>query len=98
MEQPEIRLSIAWYRPEQWALLLSHSVDRDKLEDTHEEWLEGAKETFEDFKKQGRYVVKADVDVEALIDWCELMDCPLNDEARARFTTISGMDERNQLK
>jgi hypothetical protein len=76
---------VAWYRPEQWPRLLELSVDQDNLEDTFEEWLRIAEKTFADLKKLGLNIVKVDVDVEELANWCAAEGFPLDSSARSRF-------------
>ncbi|VGO11922.1 hypothetical protein PDESU_00470 [Pontiella desulfatans] len=45
------RIAIAWYKPEQWALLKAYSVDKEVIEDTFEEWAEHADKQFEGMEK-----------------------------------------------
>jgi hypothetical protein len=40
------KMGFAWYRKEQWDLLLAVSSDRDCLEQTYEEWLVAARKHF----------------------------------------------------
>ena len=77
---------IGWYRPEQWQRLREVSVDADKLEETHAEWLEIARKTFSDLQRQGVSLVKVDMDVEELLTWCHEQRLPVDGKARARFT------------
>jgi hypothetical protein len=44
---------VGWYRPEQWALLLSLSADRDELEATHAEWLAAARSSLKTLRAKG---------------------------------------------
>ena len=45
MNSPEnIEVALAWYRREQWGLLLAESADADELEKTYDEWLAFASE------------------------------------------------------
>jgi len=43
----------AWYRPEQWELLRAVSADRDKLEETHEEWAANAEKALQGMREAG---------------------------------------------
>ena len=76
---------VGWYRPEQWALLLSESVDRDKLEPTHAEWLSSAESSLKIIRAEGHNPVKVDIDVEELIAWSKAKGMTLDGNARALF-------------
>lgn len=66
-KRQETVLGVGWYRPAQWALLLSVSLDRDELESTHAEWLASAESSLETIRPTGHNPVKIDIDVEELI-------------------------------
>ena len=84
-EQPQVVLGVGWYRPEQWALLLAQSVDRDELESTHAEWLASAESSLKTIEAAGQTPIKIDVDVEEMIAWCLGNGMPLDGDARAQF-------------
>ena len=78
-------IGVGWYKPEQWALLLSASVDRDELESTYAEWLTSAESSLKAIRKTGWTLIKIDIDVEELIFWCNKAGMPLDGNARAQF-------------
>ena len=78
-------LGVGWYRPEQWTLLLSVSVDRDELESTHAEWLSSAESSLKTIREAGYNPVKIDIDVEEMIAWCKKNGVPVDGNARAHF-------------
>lgn len=82
-----IVMGFAWYRPDQWSLLRSLSVDSDKLEETYEQWLAFANKTVDDLRCQGISVQKMDVDVRELSVWCKKHGCPLDGDARAAYVS-----------
>jgi hypothetical protein len=84
---PEVVLGIAWFRPDQWELLRTLSVDPDVLEPTHTEWEQLARRTVKDLASQGILARKVDVDVERLQAWCNAQDRPLNASARAAYAS-----------
>ena len=84
-EHPDAVLGVGWYRPEQWALLLVQSVDRDELESTHAEWLASAESSLKMIKEAGHNPIKIDVDVEEMIAWCSRKGMPLDGSARSQF-------------
>jgi hypothetical protein len=85
--------AIAWFRADQWQLLRSLSVDVDKLEQTHEEWVRFAEKCIEDLEKTGAIVRKVDVDVNELNDWCIARKRALDGAARAQFAVESLRDD-----
>jgi hypothetical protein len=52
VDQPTSIVGVAWYRPEQWEVLRNASIDRDKLEDTHAEWLAEAERVVKELRKK----------------------------------------------
>ena len=83
--EPGLVLGVGWYRPEQWALLLSASVDRDELESTHAEWFASSESSLVTIRKTGINPIKIDIDVEEMIDWCKEKNIPLDSAARSHF-------------
>lgn len=87
MNQSKVmRLSIAWYKPEQWQRLLEVSVDSDRLEKTFGEWQIFAEKAMEDFAARGSFPIKVVVDVEELLAWCNENGLPVNGESRSQYT------------
>ena len=81
----KMRVAIAWYKPEQWALLKAYSVDKDVIEDTFEEWAEQAEIKFEGLKKDGLKMHKVVVDIDALVAWCKENNRPVDAESRSQY-------------
>jgi hypothetical protein len=81
------RIAIAWYKPEQWALLKAYSTDKEVIEDTFEEWAEHAEKQFEGMRKEGLKMHKVVIDIDALVAWCKERDLPLNAEARSQYAS-----------
>ena len=84
-KNPKSELGVGWYRPEQWALLLAESVDRDELESTHAEWLAQAERSLARIRAAGLKPIKIDIDVEDLIAWCANQGIPLDGNARSQY-------------
>ncbi|MDB6033296.1 MAG: hypothetical protein JWM16_3634 [Verrucomicrobiales bacterium] len=85
MEPSSIVVGVAWYRPEQYGLLLALSVDPEGMAKTYDEWLAAILRTMEDLRKRGVVARRVDVDVRILVAWCEERDRPLDGAARAEF-------------
>ncbi len=78
-------VGVAWYQPDQWQKLLAVSVDKDKLEETYEEWMQEAERVIQELRRQGLHIVKVDVSVEELVAWCRKKKIPMNGEARSMY-------------
>jgi hypothetical protein len=83
--KPKLVTGCAWYRAEQWDRLREISADRDRLEQTYEEWVANAEESLRNMRKAGIYAKKIDVDVEELLMWCEARGQEVDGEARAAY-------------
>jgi len=60
-------------------------VDRDDLEATYAMWEKAAKRALKQIRKRGLDVVRADVKVEELLDWCQSENVPVNAQARSQY-------------
>lgn len=88
-KSPEkVVMGVGWYRPEQWKLLRQISADVNELEKTHAEWLAIAEKAVKDLKRQGLSIIKVDVDVEELRNWCGRQGLPIDASARAQFISL----------
>ena len=83
--EPKVKVGIAWYKRDQWQLLLDVSVDRDELEATYAEWKKDAEKAVEQLRQGGLDVVKVNVRIEELLDWCQSQNLPVNATARSKF-------------
>jgi len=82
------RIGVAWYRREQWNYLLAISSDRNELEDTYDEWQAMAEEKLRMLAQQGYAIRKVDIDVEALLSWCNSQARIVDGYARSEFTSV----------
>jgi hypothetical protein len=87
--QPGAVFAIAWYRPEQWQKLRQISVDRNKLETTHAEWLEIAVKTLIDLKNMGLDVRPVEINVDELARWCKENKRAAASTARSEFAAYT---------
>ena len=78
-------IAIAWYWPEQWQELLHVSEDRDKIENTFEEWQELAEKRCIQLLNHGYAPYKIDVDINKLVEWCKNKGMKIDGEARALY-------------
>ena len=81
----QLKLGIAWFRPEQWSRLLEISEDREDLEETFTEWESLAEEKLRDLRAQGLDAEKITIDVEELLVWCKSRGLSVNASARSQY-------------
>jgi hypothetical protein len=86
-EDVQLVTGVAWNKADQWPALYEASVDRDALEDTHEEWLKQAQKTLVELGRQGVRTERVEIDVGELVEWCRRHGRDLDGKARAEFTT-----------
>ena len=78
-------IAVAWYRPDQWMLLRAVSADGESLEETYEAWLAFASGQLRELQVRGLQVRKIEVEVGALVRWCESQGRPVDGDARAEY-------------
>jgi hypothetical protein len=78
-------MALAWYTLDQWILLKNTAADREDLDDTYGDWLEGATQRFEELQAAGCDIRKVNIDVSELTQWCRLRGVPLDGKSRAEF-------------
>lgn len=79
---------IAWYSRDQWSRLREIASDRDKLDDSYEQWLAGAQKTLVEMAAAGKPARRVDVDVDVLARWCQAEGRPIDSAARAAFAAL----------
>jgi hypothetical protein len=88
MKHPQDQVvAAAWYRLDQWEQLRHVSVDASVLELSIAEWATIAFRKCAELTESGVMVVRIDVDVGELIDWCRDEGLPLDAHARAQFAS-----------
>ena len=81
-------VGIGWYQENQWELLLKHAVDKEDLELTYADWLEGITEGIENLSKIGLKVEKIPLDVKQMIEWCKERGYKFDGESRSVYITL----------
>ena len=79
---------IARYRRNQWTRLRELAADPDKLEESYDDWLAGAQKALVQIAVTGVRARRVDVDVEALVRWCQAQGRRLDSAARAAYTAL----------
>jgi len=81
------QLGLAWYSREDWERLREIADDRDKLDDTYEDWERHALKMIHDLETVGRRVQKVPINIEALIAWCRERKCRIDMAARSEYVS-----------
>ena len=85
MVEKNIKMGIAWYKPEQWERLREISIDRKDIEFTYTEWLANAQRALQQILFSGQPAQKVEVDVEELFSWCKSIGLEVNGKSRSAF-------------
>jgi hypothetical protein len=83
----DAQIGIAWYTREAWERLRAIADDREKLDDSFEEWERGALQAIRDLASVGRHGRKVPIDVDAYVRWCGERGCRLDSASRAEYVT-----------
>ena len=81
------QLGLAWYSREDWERLREIADDRDKPDDTYEDWERHALKMIHDLETVGRRVQKVPINIEALIAWCRERKCRIDMAARSEYVS-----------
>ncbi len=98
MSQKKRNTALAWYRQDQWQLLLDYSTDSDRLERTYQEWLEHAEKKVNEMGKEGINVVKIDINIEEMKKWCERHDKQIDGHTRSEYAVFLAQNNLNILR
>jgi hypothetical protein len=79
-------MGIAWFKAEQWNQLRSISIDKENIDETYSQWLKTTRKSLSKRRLQGMHVHKVLIDVDELQAWCADEKCPIDADARIRFT------------
>jgi len=83
----DAQVGLAWYSREAWEKLRAIADDRDRLDNSFEEWERRALQAIRDLASVGRRVLKVPIDVEAYVAWCRERGCRLDSASRAEYVT-----------
>lgn len=79
-------IALAWYDETEWQKLKEIAADKDKLDESYEKWLAGAKKLLHMLHEQGHHAHRIMIDVDTLVRWCTARKRPLDSEARVDYT------------
>ncbi|RZD15564.1 MAG: hypothetical protein EVJ48_01550 [Candidatus Acidulodesulfobacterium acidiphilum] len=79
---------IAWYKKDEYDKLLRVIDDKDSMPSVYEVWLEIATATMQNLRKEGYNVKKVIVNIDELVDWCNVMKKENIAKNRALFVSL----------
>lgn len=85
--ESRIVTGVAWYRPKQWQRLREVAEDVESLEESYEAWLQTAERMIREGIPSNLSVEKVDVDIEALLAWCNARGLAVNATTRSRYVS-----------
>ncbi|MDP2923461.1 MAG: hypothetical protein Q8O30_07060 [Candidatus Omnitrophota bacterium] len=80
-----IVVGVGYYSRQDWERFLASASDREKLEDTYDEWLELYHKTIRDMKAAGIEPRKVSFNLDELLEYCKKKRLKNNSEVRAKF-------------
>jgi len=91
-ERPQVpsattQFGVAWYSREDWERLHEVADDRNKLDDTYEDWERQALKMIRDLEAVGQRIQKVPINIEALIAWCRERKCRVDMAARSEYVS-----------
>ncbi len=98
MAKNKRNIALAWYRQDQWQLILDYSTDSDKLANTYQEWLEHAEERVNEMGKDGINIVKVDINIEEMKKWCKRHNKQIDGKTRGEYAVFLAKNNLNILR
>lgn len=83
-----IAVGVAWFDREQWGLLRRVAADREKLDDTFEEWEANARRALANLKSDGVDAKPFEVRISELLQWCAERNLTIDGAARAEYVSF----------
>jgi hypothetical protein len=95
---PTVPVGLAWFDRKQWKRLTEVVEDRNELDDTYEQWQQGALDAVRMIERQGQKVEKVHVEIESLVSWCKENGLSVNGQSRAEYVTQIMQRRHGQAK
>jgi len=84
-EPIQVHVGLAWYRREDYPLILEMMADRREMHGTYDEWLREAERLEQHLASEGRAVKHVAIDPERFRAWCDQHNLEPAAKARSRF-------------
>jgi hypothetical protein len=88
-----VHSAIATYKPEQWEALLADAADREKMDNTWEEWRAGMEKLVAELEAKGVRCRRVLLDVEEIKQYCQEQSIPNDSSARASLAARKAQEE-----
>lgn len=85
--EPNVKIGVAWYTPEDWKAVKQMSEDGDKLHDSYQEWLLDARRREKTLRNEGHEAERVLIDPAKLKAWCMLRGARIDASARSKFVS-----------
>ena len=89
-EPIQVHVGLAWYRREDYPLILEMMADRGKMHGTYDEWLRDVERLEQHLVGEGRTVKHVAIDPERFRAWCNQHNLKPAAKARSRFVAEAG--------
>ena len=89
-EPGQIQIGLAWYRREDYPLILETMADRREMHGTYDEWLRDVERLEQHLVSEGRAVKHVVIDPERFQAWCDQHNLKPVAKARSRFVAEAG--------
>jgi hypothetical protein len=86
-DESRVVTGVAWYRPKQWQRLREVAEDIENLEESYEAWLQTAERLIREGIPSNLSAEKVDVDIEALLAWCNARGLAINAKTRSHYVS-----------
>ena len=86
-----MKTGIGWYTKESYQKLLDYADDREKLDDTYEDWLANYSRVVKNLRKSGIKAVPVTIEIDELMNWCSANNLPNTGESRSKFVSVTVM-------
>ena len=84
-KQPRRVVAFPWYRAAEWPRLRELAPDREKMQESYEQWAALAGQALREMRRQGLRVLKVDISLAKMEAWCKAQDRELDSKARAEY-------------
>jgi hypothetical protein len=89
-ESIQVQVGLAWYRREDYPLILEMMADRRDMHGTYDEWLCEAERLEQHLVSEGRTVKHIVIDPERFRAWCDQHNLKPVAKARSQFVAEAG--------
>ncbi len=90
-----MKVAVCFYTPETYEQLRKVAADKNKLDDTYEDWLDGFRNAMTNFKSMDVDAVPFKMNIDELEKWCKLHNYKNTSKHRAEYASEMAMKLSN---